>query len=82
MRVSSGVPAGERRFGRGPAEDYVGRYLERYGEAPNVTFHTKWVPAPGPMPKEVAEATWSVAEWAVALRFDNPQATVLVLVLG
>ena len=25
---------------------------------------------------------WSVAEWAVALRFDNPRATVLVLVLG
>ena len=25
---------------------------------------------------------WSVAEWAVALRFDNPRATVLVLLLG
>ena len=31
---------------------------------------------------EVAEAPWSVAEWAVALRFDNPRATVLVLVSG
>ena len=31
---------------------------------------------------EVAEAPWRVAEWAVALRFDNPRATVLVLVLG
>ena len=31
---------------------------------------------------EVAEAAWSVAEWAVAPRFDNPRATVLVLVLG
>ena len=31
---------------------------------------------------DVAEAPWSVAEWAVALRFDNPRATVLVLVLG
>ena len=30
----------------------------------------------------VAEAPWSVAEWAVALRFDNPRATVLVLLLG
>ena len=30
----------------------------------------------------VAEAPWSEAEWAVALRFDNPRATVLVLVLG
>ena len=30
----------------------------------------------------VAEAPWSVAEWAVAPRFDIPQATVLVLVLG
>ena len=30
----------------------------------------------------VAEAPWSVAEWAVALSFDNPRATVLVLVLG
>ena len=33
-------------------------------------------------PTEVAEAPWSVAEWAVALRFDNPRATVLVLLLG
>ena len=32
--------------------------------------------------EEVAEAAWSVAEWAVALRFDNARATVLVLVLG
>ena len=31
--------------------------------------------------KKVAEAPWSVAEWAVALRFHNPRATVLVLVL-
>ena len=30
---------------------------------------------------EVAEAPWSVAEWAVALRFDHPRATVPVLVL-
>ena len=30
----------------------------------------------------VAEVPWSVAEWAVAPRFDNPRATVLVLVLG
>ena len=32
--------------------------------------------------EKVAEAPWSVAEWAVALRFDNPRATVLVRVLG
>ena len=31
---------------------------------------------------EVAEAPWSVAEWAVALRFDNPRATVPVLLLA
>ena len=30
----------------------------------------------------VAEALWSVAEWAVGLRFDNPRATVVVLLLG
>ena len=30
----------------------------------------------------VAEAPWSVAEWAVAPRFDHPRATVLVLLLG
>ena len=30
----------------------------------------------------VAEAPWSVAEWAVAPRFDMPRATVLVLLLG
>ena len=35
-----------------------------------------------PGPEEVAEAPWSEAEWAVALRFDNPRAPVLVLVLG
>ena len=27
-------------------------------------------------------APWSEAEWAVALRFDNPRATALVLLLG
>ena len=31
---------------------------------------------------KVAEAAWSGAEWAVALRFDNPLATVSVLVFG
>ena len=31
---------------------------------------------------KVAEAPWSVAEWAVAPRFDHPRATVLVLLLG
>ena len=31
---------------------------------------------------EVAEAPWSVAEWAVALGFNNPRATVLVLLLS
>ena len=32
---------------------------------------------------QVAESQpWSVAERAVALRFDNPRATVLVLSLG
>ena len=31
---------------------------------------------------EVAEAPWSGAEWAVALRFYNPRAAVLVLLLG
>ena len=30
----------------------------------------------------VAEAPWSVAEWVVAPRFDNPRGTVLVLVFG
>ena len=34
------------------------------------------------VPIVVAEAPWSVAEWAVAPRCDNPRATVLVLVLG
>ena len=33
-------------------------------------------------PLLVAEAPWSVAEWAVAPRFDNPRATVLVLLLS
>ncbi len=32
--------------------------------------------------RKVAEAPWSGAEWLVALRFDNPRATVLVLSLG
>ena len=30
----------------------------------------------------VAEAPWNVAEWAVALSFDNPGATVPVRLLG
>ena len=30
---------------------------------------------------KVAEAPWSVAEWAVAPRFDIPRATALVLLL-
>ena len=34
-----------------------------------------------PAVAEVAEAPWSGAEWAVALRFDNPRAIVVVLVL-
>ena len=32
--------------------------------------------------EKVAEAPWSVAEWAVALRFDNLRATVLLRALG
>ena len=39
-------------------------------------------PATGAMLQQVAEAPWSVAEWAVAHRFDNPRATVPVLLLG
>ena len=35
-----------------------------------------------PPANEVAEAPWSVAEWSVALRFENPRATVLVLLLS
>ena len=31
---------------------------------------------------EVAEPPWSIAEWAVALRFDHLRATVLVLLPG
>lgn len=31
---------------------------------------------------EVAEAPWSGARWAVARRFDNPRASLLVLLLG
>ena len=33
-------------------------------------------------PAEVADAPWRVAEWAVALRFENPRAAVLVRFLG
>ena len=32
--------------------------------------------------RQVPEAPWSIAEWIVALRFDNPRVTVLVLLLG
>ena len=31
---------------------------------------------------QVAEAPWSGAEWAIALRFDRPRGTVLVLLLS
>ena len=37
---------------------------------------------PDAVPVQVAEAPWSVAEWAVALRCDNPRAAVVVLLLG
>ena len=53
-----------------------------------LTGKKKILPGPRvfrPEPQEdakVAEAPWSGAEWAVALRFDHPRATVLVLVLG
>ena len=39
------------------------------------------VPVWGTM-TEVAEAPWSVAEWAAALGFDHPRDTVLVLRLS
>ena len=47
-----------------------------------VTRYEDEMPLAQPVPLAVAEAPWSVAEWAVAPRFDNPRATVLVLVLG
>ena len=31
---------------------------------------------------DVAEAPWSVAEWAVAPRFDSPRASASVLLFG
>ena len=38
--------------------------------------------APHPLADVAESQPWSVAEWAVALGFDNPRATVLVLVFG
>ena len=54
-----------------------GRSLEPAGPAPppEPRGHAG---TPGPA---VAEAPWSVAEWAVALRFDNPRATVQLVLL-
>ena len=52
-----------------PARKNLEEAVERIAEAAHVLG-------------KVAEAPWSVAEWAVALRFDHPRATVLVLVLG
>ena len=37
---------------------------------------------PAEVLEQVSEAPWSGAEWAVALRFDNPRATALVRLLG
>ena len=54
-----------------------GSLLEERGpRRPAETFTTRAT-------SQVAEAPWGpVAEWAVALRFDNPRAAVLVMVLG
>ena len=54
---------------------HFGQYMDRATPLCNDGF----VLAPESV---VAEAPWSVAEWAVALRFDNPRATVLVLLLS
>ena len=53
--------------------------FEKFIAKGNVLFH---ITVERPPPGSVAEAPWSEAEWAVALRFDNPRATVLVLLLG
>jgi hypothetical protein len=48
----------------GPAEDYVGAFHERYPElaaSGNVSFLTKWVPRPGPMPVAVVEQALAVS---------------------
>merc|ERR1712187_470868 len=40
-------------MGYGPAEDFVGAFISLYGVAGNLTFHTKWFPHEGQMPKSV-----------------------------
>ena len=71
-----------------PASDRVQRELEmRGGTATWKHLTTPGAAVASKAPEvgflaEVAEAPWSGAEWAVALRFDNPRATVLVLLLS
>ena len=54
-----------KQFGfAGPAEDYVGAFKERHPElasGENVTFLTKWVPRPGPMPMAAVEQALAVS---------------------
>ena len=62
-----------RRSARAALEQMSAHYDARLFEARARNRHVA---------QKVAEAPWSGAEWAVALRFDHSRATVTVLVLG
>jgi hypothetical protein len=51
----------------GPAEDYVGAFRDAYPDlvTENITFLTKWVPRPGPMPLAAVESALSISRRCV-----------------
>ena len=72
--ISAALSAGLGAFGvSGVMSSVAGPTPEYYYEPPEFLLATY---------ATVAEAPWSEAEWAVALRFDNPRATVLLRLLG
>ena len=80
---------GDFRFRGGPVDTEVGIYRACWCRGACTLVADFFVEAGiltvnGPFQDHapVAEAPWSVAEWAVALRFDNLRATVLVLLLS
>ena len=68
----------KKKEGRRPASSFLGR-----SDGLDVTASVlDGIDLVLPDVSPVAEAPWSVAEWAVARGSDSPRATVLVLVLG
>ncbi len=60
----------------GPAEDYVGAFRDAHPDlvTGNITFLTKWVPRPGPMPLAAVESALAISRRCVLLPRGLPTA--------